>query len=106
MIAARINFTINILPYSEAMVVERLASNDHNKIGPVIDILPNTGIIIIENRGITIEIIFAFNSSSLIKNIFETNTNAKKINPPIHKEAAIPWKKSIRIGPKLFNAAE
>ena len=90
MIAASVNFIINILPYNEEIVVERLDSNDHNKIGPVIDILPNTGIIITENRGITMEIIFAFNSSSLIKNIFETKTNVKKINPPIQNEAAIP----------------
>ena len=90
--AASINFTINILPYSEAIVVERLAYNDHNKSGPVIDILPKIGIIIMENRGITIEIIFTFNSSSLIKNIFETKTNVKKIKPPIQNEAAMLWK--------------
>jgi hypothetical protein len=92
MIAASSNLIINILPYNEAIVVERLPSIDHNKRGPVIDILPKTGIIIIENRGITIEIIFAFNSSSFIKNIFETKTNVKKIKPPIQNDAAIPWK--------------
>src|SRR5215216_7902021 len=106
MIPAITNLIINILPYREAMVVDRLLSKDHNKVGPVIDILPKTGITIIENWGITVEMIFDFNSSSFIKNIFETKTNVKNIKPPIQNDAAIPWKKSIKKGPKLFNAAE
>ena len=74
------------------MVIDRLSSNDHNRVGPVIDMLPKTGIIIIENLGITVEIIFTFNSSSSIKRILVTKINVKNIRPPIQKEAAMPWK--------------
>ena len=88
--AAKINFKISILPYNEENVAKRLFSMDHNKVGPVKTILPKIGKMIIENRGIIIEIIRDLNSFSFICNIFGIKINARNTKPPIQMDAAIP----------------
>ena len=57
MVAARESLIINILPYVDAKVKERLFSREYSKNGPVITIAPRIVIVIVENLGIKIDMV-------------------------------------------------